>query len=129
MNFGVVRHKIWYDLWENKGRTLRVVLIIAIGAIAVGVVIGGEEFISKDLTRTWQASAPATIGLDVNPPVDDEMIQSLENLRETEAVIGWAQTTVRWRRTPDDAWEPTQLYALDDYEEQEIRKIFLVTSD
>jgi putative ABC transport system permease protein len=129
LNFGVVRHKIWYDLWENKGRTLRVVLIIAIGAIAVGVVIGGEEFISKDLTRTWQASAPATIGLDVTPPVDDEMIQSLENIEETEAVIGWAQTTVRWRRTPDDAWEPTQLYALDDYEEQEIRKILLDEGD
>jgi putative ABC transport system permease protein len=125
LDFGVVRHKIWHDLWENKGRTLRVVLIIAIGAFAVGVVIGGEEFISKDLTRTWQASAPATIGLEVNPAVDNEMIQSLENLREIETVIGWSQATVRWRRTADDAWEPTQLYALNDYEEQEIRKILL----
>ncbi|MFC1976040.1 ABC transporter permease [Chloroflexota bacterium] len=125
MNLGVIRHKIWYDLWENKGRTLRVVLIIAIGAFAVGMIIGGNEFLNKDLTRTWRASTPATIGLDVNPPVDDEIIQSLENLRGIETVIGWSQEIVRWRRTPKDTWEPTQLYAIDDYEEQEIRNILL----
>ncbi len=126
---GIIRHKIWYDLWENKGRTLRVVLIIVIGAFAVGTVIGGNEFISQDLTRTWRASAPATIGLTVNPPVDDEMLQSLKNIAGAETVIGWPQETVRWRRTPDQAWEPTLLIALDDYEEQEIRKIFLDQGD
>ncbi len=129
MNLGVIRHKIWYDLWENKGRTLRVVLIIAIGASAVGMVIGGNEFISQDLTRTWRASAPATIGLEVDPPVDDEMIQSLENLREIETAIGWAQEAVRWRGSPDQVWEPTLLIALDDYQEQAIRKIILDEGD
>ena len=54
MNMGVIRYKIWHDLWENKGRTLRVVAIIAIGAFAVGAVLGGKEFILKDLARTWQ---------------------------------------------------------------------------
>ncbi len=62
---GVIWYKIWYDLWENFGRTVRVVLIIAVGAFAVGAVIGSKELISKDLSRTWQASTPATIGLEV----------------------------------------------------------------
>ncbi len=39
LGLGVVRHKIWHDLWENKGRTLRVVAIIAIGAFAVGAIL------------------------------------------------------------------------------------------
>ena len=41
---GVIRHKIWYDLWENKGRTWRVVAIIAIGAFAIGAILGGFLF-------------------------------------------------------------------------------------
>ena len=53
---GVIRHKIWYDLWENKGRTLRVVAIIAIGAFAVGAVLGAKEFILQDVSTTWRAS-------------------------------------------------------------------------
>ena len=123
---GVIRHKIWYDLWENKGRTLRVVAIIAIGAFAVGTVLGAKEFILQDISTTWQASSPATIGIEVKPAVDDTMIQALENLKEVEAVEGWSQDkTVRWRRSPDDLWQPATLVALDDYEDQAIRQIKL----
>ncbi|MBI1881776.1 MAG: hypothetical protein HYR94_26665, partial [Chloroflexi bacterium] len=53
MGVGVVRHKIWYDLWENRGRTLRVIAIIAIGAFAVGTVLGAKALILQDATRTW----------------------------------------------------------------------------
>jgi len=52
---GVIWHKIWYDLWENMGRTLRVVAIIAIGAFVVGAVLGAKEFILQDVTRVGSA--------------------------------------------------------------------------
>ncbi len=127
---GVIRYKIWYDLWENIGRTLRVVAIIAIGAFAVGTVLGAKEFILQDVSTTWQASAPATIGMDVKPAVDDTMIQTLENLKEIEAVEGWSQDkTVRWRRSPADPWQPATLAALDDYEDQAIRQVKLDRGD
>ncbi len=125
MNLGVIRYKIWYDLWENKGRTLRVVAIIAIGAFAVGAILGGKEFILKDLARTWQASQPATIGLSVKPPVDEETIESLENLRGVDTVAGWQQEKIKWRRSLDEPWSPAILVAIDDYENQPIRQIKL----
>ena len=53
---GVIRYKIWYDLWENKGRTWRVVAIIAIGAFAIGAILGGKEFINQDVASTWQVT-------------------------------------------------------------------------
>ena len=101
------------------------VAIIAIGAFAVGAILGGKEFILKDLGRTWQASQPATIGLAVDPPVDETMIDSLENLRGIETVVGWQQETVKWQRSPDEAWEPALLVAIDDYEDQPLRQIKL----
>lgn len=121
---GVIGHKIWYDLWENKGRTLRVIAIIAIGAFAVGTVLGAKEFILQDVTRTWQASVPATIGLEVKPPVDDTLLESLAHLRGVETVEGWYQSkTVRWRRSPADPWQPAILVALEDYEAQTLRQV------
>jgi putative ABC transport system permease protein len=129
MGLGVIRHKIWYDLWENKGRTLRVVTIIAIGAFAIGTTLGGKEFIIKDLARTWQASQPATIGLAVEPGVDKAMLESLENLRGIETVEGWFQETIKWRRSPDEPWVPAILIALDDYGEQPIRQVKLDNGD
>jgi putative ABC transport system permease protein len=130
MTMGVIRYKIWYDLWENKGRTLRVVAIIAIGAFAVGAVLGAKEFILQDVTRTWQASAPATIGLEVKPAVDDAMLASLENLPGIETVEGWYQSkTVRWRRSFNDPWQSAILVALEDYEAQTLRQVKIDSGD
>jgi len=120
---GVIWYKIWYDLWENFGRTVRVVLIIAVGAFAVGAVIGSKELISKDLSRTWQASTPATIGLEVEPTVDDGMIETLRHLSGVDKVTGWFQISIRYRRDPTAAWQTATLVALDDYSQQEIRKV------
>jgi hypothetical protein len=46
---GVIWHKIWSDLWNNKGRTLQVVVIIAMGAFAIGMIIGAREAVSAQL--------------------------------------------------------------------------------
>jgi len=121
---GVIKHKIWYDLWENKGRTWRVVAIIAIGAFAIGAVLGGKEFISKDVAETWRTTNPATIGLLVEPAVDEATLDVLENLDEVDVVQGWFQdTTVQWRRAPSDPWQSATLVALDDYGDQSIRQV------
>lgn len=122
---GTIRYKIWHDLWVNKSRTLLVVVVIAIGAFAVGAILGGRQFITQDLTRTWTASNPATIGLEVEPAVGDAVIQMLESLPEVEHVEGWLQEKIQWRRSPADPWEQATLMAVDEYGEQDIRKIGL----
>lgn len=129
MLLGAIRYKIWHDLWENKGRTLRVVAIIAIGAFAVGTVLGGKAFILSDMARNWQASNPATIGLFADPPVDALVIDTLENLRGIETVVGWQQATIKWRPNQHSPWEPAILVALDDYEDQSIRKVTVDNGD
>lgn len=125
MNFGVIRYKIWRDLWANKSRTLQVVVIIAIGAFAVGTTLGGRELLLKDINRTWLASKPATIAMEVSPPVDRSIINSLGNLRQVDMVEGWQQEVIKWRRGPAEPWQPATLVALDDYEAQTIRQVSL----
>ena len=44
---GVLRKKIWSDLFDNPGRTFQVVIIIAIGAIAVGTITGSLDLIQQ----------------------------------------------------------------------------------
>jgi len=38
----VIWNKVWFDLWQNKGRTFQVVLIIAMGAFAIGMIIASR---------------------------------------------------------------------------------------
>lgn len=130
MGLGVIRHKIWYDLWESKGRTWRVVAIIAIGAFAIGAVLGSKEFISRDVAATWQATNPATIGLIAEPAINETVLDGLRKLPELAVVEGWFQdTTVQWRPNPTGPWQPATLVALDDYEDQSIRQVTLDSGD
>jgi ABC-type lipoprotein release transport system permease subunit len=60
----VIYHKIWSDLWQHKARTLQVVLIIAMGAMAVGMIIGAVVWlvliVALSITASWFPARRAT---------------------------------------------------------------------
>ena len=64
---GVIWHKIWYDFWRNKSRTLQVVAIVAVGAFAIGMIINTRYSVIGGMEDLWQRSSPMTIGLAVDP--------------------------------------------------------------
>lgn len=121
----VIHHKIWYDIWENKGRTLQVVLIIAIGAFAIGTTMGALAYIGRDIAGVWRGTNPPMIGMWVDPAVDEAMIEALEDLDGVESVEGRLEERVKWRLNPDEPWQSTTLIARNDYEEQKISLIAL----
>ena len=126
---GVIRYKIWRDLWENKGRTVQVVLIIAMGAFAIGTIIGSSALMREAMTASWQASSPSMINLTANPPVDDDTIQSLESLKGVTEAEGYLETTVEWRLSPDDEWQPAGLIARNDYDDQTYATLSLISGE
>ena len=55
--------KVIRDLWGNKVRTLLVVLSIAVGVFAVGMITGTQETAVAALDASWNSTSPATITL------------------------------------------------------------------
>jgi hypothetical protein len=121
--------KIRSDLWENKGRTLQVVLIIAMGAFAIGMIIGTRNYIIGGMEEIWRQSPPAMINLWVHPSVDDDTLIALEHVEGVTEVEGFIQTTLEWRLSPDDRWSPGGLTARDDYENQRFAKLSLLSGN
>jgi putative ABC transport system permease protein len=124
---GVLWDKVWRDLWENKGRTIQVVLIIAVGTFAIGMIIGTRQFMITGMQTVWRLSAPATVYLWADPGVDEETIDGLAEIDGVTAVEGIAQTGIEWRRAPDQAWQPAGLSARADYGEQTLTKYELIS--
>jgi putative ABC transport system permease protein len=121
----IIDYKTWYDIWENKGRTLQVVLIITIGAFAVGATMGAREYAIQDFSRVWRRANPPMIGLWVDPPIDDAMLEALEDVEGIETLEGQLEQGIKWRLSPDDPWQTTQLIARQDYQEQVISQLTL----
>ena len=125
---GVIRYKIWSDLWKNKGRTLTVVLIIGLGAAALGMIIGTRNLVIDVMASGWQSINPAMIALLVNPAVDQDTIDDLERREGLENVEGYSNVNIEWRLITDDedAWRAAALVARPDYLDQTYNKITLL---
>ena len=124
---GVIGCKIWRDLWANKARTLQVVLIIAMGAFAIGMIITTRNLVIDGMEQIWRASTPAMIALWVDPTVDDNTITALRGIKGLEDVEGYRETTLEWRRHAGDPWQSAQLIARHDYEEQSYTRLGLIS--
>jgi putative ABC transport system permease protein len=125
----VIYHKIWNDLWHNKARTTQVVLIVAMGAFAIGVIFGAKQLFAEAITDSWQAANPPTIQLAVSPTVDDDDLVAIEHIGGVTEAEGRVTGVLEWRLDPNDEWQPGGLNARDDYAAQELATLKLVEGE
>ena len=112
--------KTWFDLRQDKARTLQVVLVIALGAIGIGLVIGGRNLIAGSVLTGWQSAEPAHIKLSVNPPLTGEQLERLERIDGVWQAEGLYTSGVEWRLAGTEEWQTGTLLGRDDYREQKM---------
>jgi putative ABC transport system permease protein len=71
--------KVLADLWDNKTRTLLVVLSIAVGVFAVGTIANAFQILSVDVDASYAAVNPANITIRTEP-FDEDFLSSVKNV-------------------------------------------------
>ncbi len=123
---GVIRYKIWNDLWRNKRRTIQSVLTIAVGALAVGMTLGASDLMRVGIQNVWQSSSPAMISLELDPPINQDMLDSIKSIRGVVKVEGeLIDPNIKWRHSPNDSWAAAHLIARDDYHNFKLNRLEL----
>lgn len=120
-----LRYKLWFDLWGARQRTIQAVLTIAIGAFAVGTVLGTLRGVNADTQRTWSTVAAPAITLRVTPPASDELIETLARRPDLSGAEGQMEAAIEWRPAPDAPWSAATLIARDDYADQRLSLLLL----
>ncbi|MCB9079617.1 MAG: ABC transporter permease [Anaerolineaceae bacterium] len=127
---GVLRKKIRSDLFDNLSRTIQVVLIIAIGSVAVGTIVGSLELIQLDITTNWLKNHPASVGLALGDKgIDQDMVDTIAKFKEVDQAEAQLQTGIKWRHNTAEPWRPGLLYARDDYEDMRLFTLTLEGGD
>jgi len=122
-------NKVWFDLWKDKSRTLQVVLVIALGAIAIGLVIGGRNLIADSVLTGSQAAEPPHIRLSVSPPLTKDQLDRVERIDGVAEAEGLQTAPVEWRYIGDEDWQTGVLNGRDDYTEQKMTLVGLVSGE
>lgn len=123
--------KVLSDLWDSKLRTLLVVLSIAVGVFAVGMIAGAYYIISTDLGVSYASGNPANIQV-YSADFGDEMVSAVENLPEIKTAEGRRETGVRIRKLDSNGdgnggWVNVTLLANSDFEDSQINLLKPVT--
>ena len=110
--------KVIADLWDNKLRTVLVVVSIAVGVFAVGMIAGAYVIISQDLGNSYAANNPANVKLDTDA-FNDDLVTTINNLSGVKDAEGRRDFNVRIRKDGGD-WLAVELLASSDYKDSKI---------
>ncbi|MBN1264330.1 MAG: FtsX-like permease family protein [Anaerolineales bacterium] len=121
--------KVRFDLWGNKARTLQVVFVIAMGAIAIGLVVGGRNLIAGTISDEWQQAEPPAIKLGVSPFLTDEQIRTMKTIDGVHQVEGTLNSSVEWRFPGEEEWQTALLEGRKDFESQQMELINLISGE
>jgi putative ABC transport system permease protein len=118
--------KIFHDLWDNKARTLLVVLSIAVGVFSIGVISGTYVIISNDMGISYAANNPANIEFRMEN-FDDDVLSSIKNSTGVKDVEGRRVINYRVRTENDDQWITLDLVAVEDFNENRVNLLVPVS--
>ncbi len=121
--------KVWFDLWRDKSRTAQVVTVIALGAIGVGLVIGGRNLTATSVASGWQAAQPPHIKLSVNPSLTPDQVERIERIVGVAEVEGLYSAPIEWRFPGETEWQTGFLNGREDYTQQKMALDGLVSGD
>ncbi len=114
-------HKVLRDLWGNKVRTSLVVLSIAIGVFAIGMIVGTQTLLREELAVVWGETNPASATLFTDP-FDADLLHSIERMDGVAAAEGRRSFTLTLLPESGDRMRMNVL-VVDDFENMQLNTI------
>jgi len=112
--------KVVNDLWDNKARTILVVIAIAVGVQSAGGMFTAGETILRELDTGFLATNPSNITMSITP-FDDHVVNVVTGYRAVEEAEGQASVRVKVRIDGDpENTSDLNLFAVADYDKMEI---------
>jgi len=118
--------KVLLDLVENKGRTVLVVLSIAVGVFSIGVIAGTYVIISNDMSVTYAANNPANIELRMDD-FDNDMLNTIRNANGVKDAEGRRVVNMRVREMDSEKWTTLDIIAVDDFDKNKVNLLNLMS--
>ena len=113
--------KIWRELWLYRARTLLVILSIAVGVFAVGMIAGAWEILQREMSAAYAAVHPASAIL-YTTDFDDALLQTVERMDGVANAVGRRTVAGQVQVGPDE-WARLELIALSSYTDMPVNRI------
>ncbi len=115
---GVIWHKVWFDLWHYRVRTMLTVLSIAAGVFVIGVVFGMSDQLLAGMDQAQQANRPSHISMTLDAYLNRDAAASIRKLPGVEEVEPYNTLAVNYKLRPEDDWKQGAIMMRDRFDRQ-----------
>ncbi len=115
-------YKVINDLLVNKTRTLLVILSLAVGLFAVGMIFSAQSILSEGMARSFIEINPSSGTVHTVEPFDEDFLQSVRSMKEVQEAD--ARHSVQARiKTSAGNWMNITIFAIADYNDIRVNKV------
>ncbi len=121
----IIWRKVWRDLWNNKLRTVLVVLATAVGVFALGLVFGSSEVMRARMTESHIESNAPHIEMYTDL-INQGIVDSVQREPGVVDTEGESRTNFRWKFEGEEDWRDGTIISRADYEDQRMYPVTLL---
>jgi putative ABC transport system permease protein len=122
----VTWRKVWRDLTRNRGRTILVVLAMAVGVYSLGMTLGMYGLMRDQMIETHRAAVMAHVRFWTTTLFDQDVLEVIARDPEIADVEGTGLGTFRWRLEGETEWRDGELIAHPDFNAQRMNRAELL---
>ncbi|MBK9925255.1 MAG: FtsX-like permease family protein [Anaerolineales bacterium] len=112
--------KAFRDVWENKARTLLVILALVVGIVSVGTAAVAYSILPREMDKNYLYTDPASATLWVEP-IDDELIKTVAAMPQIAGTEASSYIVGRFQIAPGE-WRELWLYVIPDFNKIQLDK-------
>src|SRR5512134_297740 len=117
--------EVYRDLWINRSRTILVILSIAVGVFALGLIVATQQALTASLAQQYANMRPADIILETEPQLDDDFITSMRHMRGVREAEGRRSLALRISLDgKGETWRDLTFYAIPEYDDQRLLRVW-----
>jgi putative ABC transport system permease protein len=115
-------YKVIHDLFGNKTRTLLIVLSMAVGLFAIGIILSARTILSDGLAGSFAAIHPSSGTVRTVELFDENFIQSVRSMKEVQEADARRNIAARVEVAPGE-WKNISLFVIADYDDIQVNKV------
>jgi putative ABC transport system permease protein len=115
-------HKVIHDLFGNKTRTVLIVLSMAVGLFAIGIILSARTILSNGLASSFAAIQPSSGTVRTVELFDENFLHSVRSMKEVQEADARRNIAARVEVAPGE-WKNISLFVIADYDNIQVNKV------
>lgn len=115
-------YKVINDLFGNKTRTLLIVLSMAVGLFAIGIILSSRTILSEGLASSFAAIHPSSGTIRTVEPFDEDFLEAVRSMPEVQEADARRNVSARVEVAPGE-WQNISLFVVADYNDIRVNKV------